>query len=105
MNVEFIYTIVSAAIAVIGIIYSIIATIKNSKKSKTNSLAHIYHQLPEIIKTAEELVQGDGQGLAKLNYVLNTVHMKCIESGLSFNEDDWSAEIENILSTPEKKEN
>lgn len=103
MEVNVIILIVSTAVSIVGIVYSVIATILKSKKTKSVKLAQIMQTLPSYIKEAET-VFGGNTGAAKLVYVLNKVCIDCIKNHLDYNQDDWTVEIEEILSTPQKKE-
>lgn len=103
MSAEFIGLIASAAISFVGIIYSFIISIKKGKNTKSVKLAKILQSLPDLIKNAEEVFPSSGSGPAKSVFVLNQIHMKCLECGVDFDPDEWFFEIENILETPEKK--
>lgn len=75
----------------------------NKEKTKKLELARIIKQIPELVTDAEEYI-GTGNGFAKLNYVLNKIHIMCIEKGLSFDEEGFEYEIEKVLETPQKKQ-
>lgn len=72
----------------------------DTKQIKYLSIAH---NLADYIKEAESLF-GAGNGAAKLNYVLNKIHILCLEQGLNYSEDVFKTDVETILSTPQKKE-
>ena len=103
MELNEILLIISAAVAVIGIVYSFIETITKGSKTKRIKLAKILQTLPTYIKEAEA-VFGAKTGVAKLAYVLNKINIDCLKNDIEFIEEDWKVEIEDILSTPQKKE-
>lgn len=75
----------------------------DAQSSKDILLSNIKVGLPTFIAEAEELY-GAGHGMAKLTYVLNKVHIKCLELSLPYNENELRTQIEAILETPQKKE-
>lgn len=101
--------IVSTASLLITIATIVIAKVWGNKSSKTKTeakkkieITKIIQKLPEYINEAEKVL-GTGTGLAKLNYVLNYIHVDCLDAGIEFLKDQWQYEVENILSTPQKK--
>lgn len=103
MELNEILLIISAAVAVAGLIYSFIQTVTKGSKTKRIKLAKILQALPTYIKEAEA-VFGTKTGIAKLTYVLNKINIDCIKADIEFDEEEWKVEIEDILSTPQKKE-
>lgn len=101
--IEQITTIGSAIIAAAGIVSTVVQTVRAGKKKNVVKLAKIVQELPQLINEAEEAL-GEGTGAAKLQYVLNKCHIKCLQSNIEFDEQGITAEIENILSTPQKGE-
>ena len=101
-DITFWTTIATAAIGLITTAISIIANKSKSKNQKLVELAKIVQKLPEYIKEAENIF-GAQTGAAKLAYVLNKVQIECITNKVKYNEEQFKGEIENILSTPEKK--
>ena len=100
-NVTLWTTVASTAVGIIGYVISIIARKKN-KSEKLVDLAKIVQKLPEFITEAEKIF-GAGNGTAKMAYVLNKVQIECLKNNVTYNEDQFKGEIENILTTPEKK--
>lgn len=96
-------TIGTTAISVITTILTIIANKSKTKSNKLVELAKIAQKLPGYIQEAEQIFGGK-TGTAKLAYVLNKVQIDCITKNIEYNEEQFKGEIENILSTPEKKE-
>lgn len=92
------------------IISGTIATLnkkKNTKLKKVVKLAQIVQKIPDYIEEAEKYypsTETTKYGWAKLNHVLNKVHMDCIQMGIEYNESQIKGEIEKILETPQKKE-
>lgn len=93
----------SVIIAAVGLVSAVIQTIRAQKKQGSIKLAKIVQKLPELINEAEETL-GSGTGPAKIQYVLNKCHIKCLQSNIEFDEQGLTTEIENILSTPQKGE-
>jgi len=96
-------TIVATAIGVFTSILSLILNKQKSKKAKLVELAKIAQKVSNYIIEAENIF-GKGNGTAKLAFTLNKIQMDCIQNKICFNEDEWKAEIERILETPQKKE-
>lgn len=70
---------------------------------KDSLLSNLKVGLSTFIAEAEDLF-GAGNGRAKLNYVLNKVHIKCLELSLPYDEAEIKRCVEDILATPQKKE-
>ena len=102
-NITFWTTIITTAIGVITSIWGVVASKKKSKNQKFVELAKIVKKLPGYI-TESETIFGGGHGVAKISYVLNKVQMDCLRAKVEYNEEQFKGEIENILSTPQKKE-
>lgn len=97
---------ISIATTAIGIITTIVSITTNKSKTKSQKLvklAKIVQKLPGYIQEAETIF-GAGTGTAKMAYVLNKVQLDCITNKVEYSEEQFKGEIENILSTPEKKE-
>lgn len=75
----------------------------NAKNNKDVLLSNLKVGLATFIAEAEDLF-GAGNGAAKLNYVLNKVHIKCLELSLPYDEVEFKKCVEEILATPQKKE-
>ena len=110
MSIDEIMLIVSSGIALLSIVFNIIIYIKKAKLAKQNgitleenAISEIINKLPKFIADAEQIF-GSGTGLAKLSYVLDKVQLECVKSNVTFDERYMTEQIENILSTPEKKE-
>ena len=104
MELQTLFLIISCAISAIGILTTIFTTLSKIKTKKSVKLAQILQSLPSYIQEAESIF-GAGFGAAKLSYVLNKVNIDCLSQGLGFNSEQWTVEIEDILSTPQKKIN
>ena len=102
MELNVLLLIISTAVSIVGIVYSFIATILKSRKSKSVKLGKILQALPAYIQEAETIF-GAKTGVAKLAYVLNKVNMDCIKERVDFIAEDWTVEVEDILMTPQKK--
>ena len=102
-DVNFWISIVTTAIGIITTIITIIANKSKSKSQKLVELAKIVQKLPGYIQEAETIF-GTGTGTAKMAYVLNKVQLDCIQNKVEYSEEQFKGEIENILSTPAKKE-
>ena len=74
---------------------------RNGKQaSKDNKFYKIIEKLPEYIQQAEEMFT---KGSNKLNFVLQKIHLDCIEKKIEYNEELFQSYIEEILETPQKK--
>lgn len=98
--VEYIQVGISVIVALAGIIISIV-TLK--KKGETTKLSGVYSKLPQFICEAEEIV-GKGNGLLKLQYVLNKVQLECYRLNVKYDEIEVQQKIQEIGSTPEFKD-
>lgn len=97
-------SIAGAAVSLFAVIVRLVYDYKrNGTLSASVKLATIVQTLPALIVEAEKIF-GSGNGAAKLAHVLNRVELSCLRSGVEFNADDFSYEVEKILSTPQKKE-
>lgn len=97
--------IISSGVAIVGAVAGWVTTsIKSKKKEKLVKIAKILQKLPEYIKAAEESCSNPGSGLIKKLLVLNQCNIECNNQGIEYREEEWSAEIEKILDTPQKKE-
>ncbi|UPW40907.1 hypothetical protein [Sigmofec virus UA08Rod_6125] len=101
--IELITTGCSIVITATTTIIAIVKAKKENKKSKLVKLAKIVQQIPGLIAEAEQTL-GSGTGKAKLRYVLNAIQIECLKAQIEYKEDEIKVEIENILSTPQKKE-
>ena len=95
--------IVTCCITIVTSIIAVVNFFKSNKKTKTLKLAQILQKLPNIINQVEKLI-GRGSGEVKRSLVLNQIQMLCLQNDIDFVEEDFIAEIEKILSTPQKKE-
>jgi len=71
------------------------------KTLEKQKILEVYEAVPKFIATAEELF-GSGNGPLKLKFVLNSINEIIKISGVDIKEN-WTAYIESILITPEKK--
>lgn len=76
--------------------------VENAQNLKDVLLSNIKASLPTLVAEAEDLF-GAGNGPAKRNYVLNKVHIKCLELSIPYEENELIKLIEQILETPQKK--
>ena len=63
----------------------------------------IVQKIPELI-TQAELTVGSGNGALKKTLVLQQLQLMCAEKGINSNEQKFNEKIEEILLTPQKKE-
>lgn len=101
-DITFWTTIATTAISIITTVISVFANKNKNKSQKLVELAKIVQKLPGYIQEAETIF-GAGTGTAKMAYVLNKVQLDCITNKVEYNEEQFKGEIENILTTPEKK--
>lgn len=91
-------------IAAASITIAVYKAIKEGKKDKLVKLAKVVQEIPNAVIEAEQIL-GNGTGKAKLTYVLNKLNIKCLQFGIKYDETALTQEIENVLATPQKKEN
>lgn len=101
---------IKLGVAVVGVVTTVITSIltvyskrQTTQKEKIIELAKVVQKLPIFIKSAEEMF-GSGKGAVKKQYVLNEARNECFFNDIDFNENEFSDEIEILLSTPQKKE-
>lgn len=68
-----------------------------------NKYAQIVQQIPELITEAEQTV-GTGNGALKKTLVLQKIQLLCAEMGITYKNEEFSAEVEKVLETPQKKD-
>lgn len=102
MNVEQILSTVGAITTAITTLLSVFLWFRKNKNAK---IANLSSKIIEFVKQAEQLFSEQGQGVAKLEWVLNKVQIYCLTNSLKYNEENVKKEIETILETPQKKEN
>ena len=119
MLAEKIYNYSSLAITAVTTIFAIIKYLQakrssksakataeeNEKLRKVNTLAKIIQQIPELVSKAEKLFPTTGEtkfGPQKLEYVLKELQILCMEQNIEYQENEFTFEIEKILSTPQK---
>lgn len=88
---------------VVDIVFLIIASKKTTKTTIFSSITEILLNLPNYIIEAESL--GSKTGFSKLVAVLAIIKRECEKHQIKYDEAFWQEKIENILSTPQKKEN
>lgn len=92
-------------------ITNIVTLIKNAKNNKTIktqdeqiSFNKVLNNLPKNINNAEELV-GEKKGALKKTIVLQNAQIECKNAGCGYQSETLDKKIEEILTTPTKKEN
>ena len=90
---------VSALASCITIVSSIVALHKKGYKAKVYS---IITNIASYVSQAEATF-GAGCGPAKLQWVLTKVQYDCVKQKVDIDEAVIVREVENILSTPQKK--
>ena len=107
---DYYYYILIGVEFVVSLVFAVVSRVLAKKNKDVNrSLEYfakeesILQFLPRFISEAEDLF-GDGNGQAKLDFVLNKVHIACLENSIPFVKNVIIERIESILSTPEKKE-
>lgn len=97
-HLDLLWTILSCLLALISFI------LMNKSNKRNNKLLRVFQVLPVIIDEAEQLFQAlKGSGDSKLKYVLEKLQVICTEVNINYDEDFWKQQIENMLSTPQKK--
>lgn len=93
--------IVSALIILFDLVFFPVLKSKLNAKDKDSALLKVLEKLPDYITEAESLFS---VGKSKLAFVLQKVHLDCLSSGTEYNESKITSYIENILTTPNKKQ-
>lgn len=88
-------TILSVALAIVGLIMSII---KAHRAGNTKGVLSLYAQIPNLVAQAENLF-GKGNGFAKLNYVLTELRVIAMENNIAINKADLTEQINNVVNT------
>ncbi len=99
--------VISAVSAIVAIKRKNSNAEESSEQTTLLKVAAILEKLPDYINQAEAIFPSSlypKAGLVRLNYVLLLINKECWSNNIDFNEDSWKAEIENILTTPQKKE-
>ncbi len=78
---------------------------KEEKQAELINIAKVVQKIPQFINEAETSV-GAGNGIIKNSYVMTKIMAECYENNVNYGEHmkEFSAEVEKILSTPQKKE-
>lgn len=74
-------------------------TKKYGKTEGILKFATILQDAPKLIIEAEKML-GSGTGAAKLQYVLNKIHLSCLEKNVKYDEKSVIECVEEILFTP-----
>lgn len=101
---EYIIYFALSILALISIFFNIIF---DKKVDKSKKLSYLLKCLPELLLTSETLFPNVGQktGTQKRFSVLSYIEAFCSKNNLSYDEDYWVAQIEAVLSAPQKKYN
>lgn len=97
--------IISFILAIMTLI-SFLGNISSYKKLKRSGrFSSLLESLPELLLTSEALFPNTGEktGTQKRFSVLSYIENYCSLNNLPFDEDYWLAQIEAVLSTPQKK--
>lgn len=99
------YQYVSIVTAALALAFGIIDIFLAIRKKRNVSLYKIIEKIPIFIDEAESCL-GESHGVQKLVYVLSKIQNECVLQGVKYNknEEAFKSIIEDILSTPQKKE-
>lgn len=100
--ISLLITLASTITAVFGWLKARKLSGESNALSSVVMLSQVYDDLPKYIEEAETLF-GSGFGLAKMTYVLTKVQSQCLAYSLPYNEDIIKTKVENILATPQSK--
>lgn len=92
------------ALACLDLIIFILTLVKKRNKVKL-TLTDVYDYIPTVISYAERII-GAGKGTEKLAFCLTLIKDFMLSHGYSlkdFEDHDFSSYIEEVLSTPQKK--
>jgi len=98
------FNIASIVVGIITIGVIVVGCYALDRKDKAKErLMEVLTALAKYVEEAERLF-GSGKGSAKLEYVIAKVQMECIEKHVKLSIDAIKDHIEQILSTPHKKQ-
>ena len=98
-----VYQVVSIVGCALACFFAVIDVLVSARKKRNVSLYKIMQKIPSFILEAESVLSS-GSGSSKLAYVLARIQNECILHHVKYDEEAFSKEIENVLSTPQKKE-
>lgn len=104
-KINYITSIFAISSTAISTIMFILQKIKTSKKNELVELAKIVQKIPQFINEAEQIFKNEN-GKIKKNYVTKEIQNECLLKDIEYEtrKEQFENEIENILSTPQKKE-
>lgn len=108
MDTQLILQIIGYLIIIIAYtVFTVLKIKKSNNKTEVaetlNKYAEIVKQIPTMINNAENSV-GAGNGALKKTLVLQQIQLLCAEKGIEYKNEEFSQEIEKMLTTPQKKE-
>lgn len=97
------YQIATIVLAGLSFGFAIIDVFLALRKKRNASLYKVVQKIPGFITEAESCL-GSSHGVQKLVYVLAKIQNECVLNGVKYDEDAFKYEVEQILNTPQKKE-
>ena len=97
------YQIATIVLAGLSFGFAIIDVFLALRKKRNASLYKVVQKIPSFIAEAESCL-GSAHGTQKLVYVLAKIQNECILNGVKYDEEGFKYEVEQILATPQKKE-
>lgn len=106
---RYIYYAVIGAECILSVIlfFSSLSARKNRKLDNVANqlelkISHLKNTIPLLVSEAEDMF-GAGNGIAKLQYVLNKLHIQCLELSVPYDKEELTKCIDDVLSAPQKK--
>lgn len=100
MAISEIMAICTGSLTLLSTIWGILASKSSSNKTK---LLGVVLSVPNLVFEAEKLF-GRGNGVKKIQWVLDQVKMQCLETGLSVTKDFVTELVKSIMKAPQDKE-
>ena len=97
------YQIATIVLAGLSFGFAIIDVFLALRKKRNASLYKVVQKIPSFIAEAESCL-GSSHGVQKLIYVLAKIQNECVLNGVKYDEEAFKYEVEQILATPQKKE-
>ena len=102
MNLD-VYQIATIALSGLAFGFGVIDVFLALRKKRNASLYKVVQKIPSFIAEAESCL-GSSHGVQKLVYVLAKIQNECVLNGVKYDEEAFKYEVEQVLSTPQKKQ-
>lgn len=96
------YQIISIVGCALACFFATIDVLVSIRKKRNVSLYKVMQKIPSFVIEAESVLS-NCNGASKLAYVLNRIQNECLLTHVKYDEKAFTQEVENVLSTPQKK--